>query len=259
MKSLVRHAPSDRHFTNGKSYDIVEEDESVYKIIKDNGRICIYTKYPDEDGHSYKTWFTLKEDNKMIIKHGQTLNIDGKEMKDNVKTHEIGKIDLFGKDIEDKTLLALSMYKCTEGTDHCIVNQDIVVFLAPTSFVESLALQDSDGYFRNEIEVPDTMKNNGLTPKEGYRNDNRDYVTSLLWEYIENYDFPSKESAFINRHDRMKELVRIPSDLYDLISEHYNLEDDNEKYKYMTTETAELVKSGQIKFVCLDHCTEWDN
>lgn len=47
--------------TEGKNYEVEEENERVYKIRTDDGGTQVFTIEPDESGKSYKTWMTLKK------------------------------------------------------------------------------------------------------------------------------------------------------------------------------------------------------
>lgn len=49
------------NFTVGRKYHVVDETEECFSVINDKGYEEDYTKEPDEDGHSYKNWFTLVE------------------------------------------------------------------------------------------------------------------------------------------------------------------------------------------------------
>jgi hypothetical protein len=59
---LVCHTETAQFFTKDKEYEIVSEGEYAYVVIDNTGEDHFLTKNPDEDGHSYKTFMTLKED-----------------------------------------------------------------------------------------------------------------------------------------------------------------------------------------------------
>lgn len=61
---LVCHTGLKPFFTEGKTYEIVNETDYAY-LIHDDEVMCpnhFLTKKPDCDGHSFKTFMTLKGD-----------------------------------------------------------------------------------------------------------------------------------------------------------------------------------------------------
>jgi hypothetical protein len=60
MKKYLRCVQGGSNFTAGKRYEIVNEVGTDYSIKNDVGVIEFFTKEPDEDGDSFRNWFTLE-------------------------------------------------------------------------------------------------------------------------------------------------------------------------------------------------------
>ena len=62
MKKLHCHTNERGIATIGKVYNVIRETPEIYEIVDDSGREALFTKKPDADGLSYKTWFTVLDD-----------------------------------------------------------------------------------------------------------------------------------------------------------------------------------------------------
>lgn len=60
-KKVLKAHTGGHYHTEGKEYEVRDEDERAYVIIDDDGDPHEFTKQPDYRGSSYATWFEVKE------------------------------------------------------------------------------------------------------------------------------------------------------------------------------------------------------